>query len=168
MRSRWGGALLTGHLLTIKSEEMQRTKNILTAELIAFVLASLCLVVLFETELFVPGAYDKEHSSCFLVVTIMELVSLCFIPLALYLFKFRRVHEALTSDGANSAKNLLFWGSMRIVMLCVPMLLNTLFYYIFGIVVSFGYMAIILLLCLFMVYPSMGRCISETTNDVEK
>ena len=44
------------------------------------------------------------------------------------------------------------------MMLCLPMLLNTLFYYMFGFSVAFGYMAIVLFLCLFMIYPSMKRC----------
>ena len=57
-------------------------------------------------------------------------------------------------------KALLRWGSLRMLMLCVPMVINTLCYYLF-MNVAFAYMAIILFICLFLVYPSLDRCYSE-------
>ena len=44
-----------------------------------------------------------------------------------------------------------------------PMLINTFMYYQ-TMAPAFGYMAIILFLCLFFVYPSVGRCEDETTE----
>ena len=45
------------------------------------------------------------------------------------------------------------------------MIANTLFYYLFGLNVTFGYMAIILLLCLLLVYPSKRRCMYEVERE---
>ena len=45
-------------------------------------------------------------------------------------------------------------------MLTVPMVVNTLLYYLF-MNVAFGYLAIILALCIFFVFPSMSRCEAE-------
>jgi hypothetical protein len=55
---------------------------------------------------------------------------------------------------------LLKWGVLRLSMLEVPLILNTICYYLF-LNTSFGYMAIILLLCLPFVFPSRERCNSE-------
>jgi hypothetical protein len=48
----------------------------------------------------------------------------------------------------------------RLLMLCVPMVLNTVLYYMF-MNVAFGYMGIILFLCLFFIVPTRERCMSE-------
>ena len=58
---------------------------------------------------------------------------------------------------------LLPLGTARLNMLCLPMLINTFMYYQ-TMAPAFGYMAIILFLCLFFVYPSVGRCEEETTE----
>jgi hypothetical protein len=67
------------------------------------------------------------------------------------------VRKALAEKKADA---LLSWGVLRLGLLSVPMILNTLFYYLF-MNVAFGYMAIILFLCLFFVVPTMDRCQSE-------
>ena len=45
------------------------------------------------------------------------------------------------------------WGALRILMITVPLLLNTIGYYLF-MNTTFGYMALILLICLPFVYTS--------------
>ena len=89
----------------------------------------------------------------------MELLTLCFIPVALRLFKFQFVANSLTS-----ASNLLRWASIRMLMLCLPMVANTLLYYMY-MNVAFGYMAIILLLCLAFVLPTKSRCEQEIRSE---
>ena len=44
----------------------------------------------------------------------------------------------------------------------VGMVVSTILYYLF-LNVSFGYLAIILLISMVFVYPSLERCVSETT-----
>jgi hypothetical protein len=55
---------------------------------------------------------------------------------------------------------LMKWGQCRLAMLALPLFMNVLFYYLF-MNTTFGYMGIILLLCMPFVYPSMNRCRAE-------
>ena len=136
---------------------MKQTKNILTAELFVMVALSLLTVVLYETDTLAAGTLTGVNNLQFLVTTTMELLTIGFIPLSLYLFRIGFFRRSLTT-AAEKPRRLLLWGTLRMMMLCLPMLLNTLFYYLFGFSVAFGYMAIVLFLCLFMIYPSMKRC----------
>ena len=54
-------------------------------------------------------------------------------------------------------------GMTRLIILEAPMVINTLLYYIY-MNTTFGYLGIILLLCLPFVFPSLSRCEDETTE----
>ncbi len=137
---------------------MKKTRLTLLLIFTAFLLLSVLLVILFETDALLPGAMAADKQSEFLLATVMELLSLGAIFLGLRLFKFKTVHDDLTS---RKAPALLKWGSVRLLLLELPMLCNTLLYYIY-MNTTFGYLAIILALCLPFVYPSEGRCKAET------
>ena len=55
----------------------------------------------------------------------------------------------------------------RLLILEAPMVVNTLLYYIY-MNATYGYLAIILLLCLPFVFPTENRCIAETTEEEEE
>ena len=137
---------------------MKRTQSILTIEIVAFVVAALIVVVLFESNTLLEGSLADSKTNEFLVVTTMELLTLCAVRLALRLFKFKSVERSLKENGQQA---LLKWGTIRIMLIVVPMLLNVILFYLFG-NVAFGYMAIILFLCLFFIYPTKSRCEAET------
>ena len=115
------------------------------------------LVFLFETDILPIGTLTEAKSSEFVMSVIMELLTLCVIPLALKLFKFKNIHTQLT-EGKHLS--LLSWGLIRLCLLAVPMILNTVLYYLY-MNVAFGYMGIILFLCLFFIIPTMDRCNSD-------
>lgn len=124
--------------------------------LIAAVAVAGVMVALFETDVLPCGMLKSEAGSDeFVAATLMELLTLCSIPVALRLFKFGCVQRRLVSAGA-----LLRFGLLRLVTLCALMVANTLLYYMY-MNVAFGYMAIILLLCLMFVLPTMARCEAE-------
>ena len=137
---------------------MKRTQSILTIGIAAFVVAALVVVGLFESNTLLEGSLADSKTNEFLVVTAMELLTLCTVPLALRLFKFKSVERSLKENGQQA---LLKWGTIRIMLIVVPMLLNVILFYLFG-NVAFGYMAIILFLCLFFIYPTKSRCEAET------
>ena len=56
---------------------------------------------------------------------------------------------------------------MRLALIELPMLSNTIFYYMY-MKPTFAYLAIILLLCLPFVWPSMGRCLAETEEEASE
>ena len=138
---------------------MKNVKNTLTVLLWTVLALALIVVVLFETDVLMFGYYagSGEHAE-FLITSMMELLTLAVIPLSLKLFKFTRVHADLVSRKAEALRK---WGLLRLLMLLVPLLVNTLLYYAYA-NVAFGYMAIILVIVLPFVYPSMERCQSET------
>lgn len=123
----------------------------------------LLLILGFETEILVLQEMGSDNLLVFYMQILMEIVTIVAIPLALKLFSFKFVHRKLVK-GKGVA--LLTWGTARLNMLCLPMLVNTLMYYQSK-SPAFGYMAIILFLCLFFIYPSEERCVSETEDDME-
>lgn len=141
---------------------MRRTRNILMKELWISVALTLLIIILFETEIIVPGFFSEETNVQLFVGMIMVIVVLAFIPSSLYLFKTKHVSGLLHDDESSAPRNLLFWGTIRMMMLCVPMVVCMFLYYAFGLNVRFFYLSLICALCLFMVYPSLGRCLNET------
>ena len=145
---------------------MDKTRKILLTELIGSCLITLLIIAVYELELLLPGAWaDVESTNMVTVQFLMQLLTLAAIPLSLFLFKIGYVHSDLHTDERHVSRKLLFWGSVRMMMLCVPMILNTFFYYAFGDHASFFYLAVILALSLFFVYPSKKRCEHECSMD---
>ncbi len=135
-------------------EKVQKTLMVLFCTSIAL---CLLMVLIFETNILPTGIWAEKSSWEYMSLGIMELVTLVSIPLALRLFKFKKIHTKLVNEKEEALKT---WGMMRMRMLCLPMEVNTLLYYLF-MHVAFGYLAIILFLCLFFIVPTMDRCLSE-------
>lgn len=135
---------------------MKHTQNILMCFFLSFIAAALVVVIVFEGNLLPAGILISDNKTAeFLTASILELATIALIPCALRLFKVRSVERRITTPEA-----LLHWGGIRQLMLCVPMLLNVLLYYLY-LNVAFGYLAIILFLCLFFIVPTKERCQSE-------
>lgn len=80
----------------------------------------LVIVTLFETDILPCGIMISEDKSIeFVTAFTMEFLTICIIPVAMRLFRFRRIGRKLTS-----AEALKVWGMTRLLMLCVPMVLN--------------------------------------------
>jgi hypothetical protein len=140
-------------------------KVIKTLKIIFFVQVIIAfIIVLVHEASIMPVGWLPPHTSLeFVLLTVMELLTVALIPLALRLFKFKKIGKELSEK-----KEVAFgkWGVARISMLAIPMLLNTLFYYMF-MSTTFGYMAIILLLCMVFIYPSKDKCYFETRDGQE-
>ena len=119
------------------------------------------IIVLYESGVLESGVLADSKQTEFLAMTGMELISLAGAFLGLRLFKFQKIHDALVTQKEPA---LLRWGMLRLLILEVPMVSNTYLYYMY-MNTTFGYLAIILLLCLPFVFPSQSRCIAETTEE---
>lgn len=128
----------------------------MTIFILAIIIA-MSLVILFESDFLEPGSLAEEKNLEFLLTALLELITLGGVFLALRLFKFARVHTDLITMKEYALKK---WGTLRLAIILIPMVANTLLYYMF-MNTTFGYMAIILLLCLPFVFPTMNRCLSE-------
>ena len=125
------------------------------AQFAGILTAALFFVILFETDILESGIMAGADSQVeFAILTVMELLTIGCIPLALRLLKFKKIEADLQERHEEA---LLKWGVLRLSMLEVPLILNTICYYLF-LNASFGYMAIILLLCMAFVYPTKEKC----------
>ncbi len=138
---------------------MKRVMTILRVELFLSVFISVVIVILYETQILYSGVLYGNKNVEFILTSLMELLTICLIPLSLRLFKFKKIHSFLVSL---REKALLKWGSIRMSLLCVPMIINTLLYYLYN-NVAFVYMAIIGLISLAFIYPTLKRCLFEVT-----
>ncbi len=140
---------------------MKKTQHILMTTFVGLLVMALLWAALHETDILLGGSLADDHQTEFLATTLMELTTLAGVFLALRLFKFKAVHQELVM---RKAPALLKWGLLRLVLLEGLMLCNTYLYYMY-LSPTFGYLAIIQLLCLPFVWPSMSRCIAETTEE---
>ena len=137
---------------------MKETKNQLMSVFVSGTVLPLMIVCIYETEVVVPGLLATDKQSEFLMTFLMELMTLGCAFLALRLFKFEKIHQELISGKAVALRK---WGVVRLVMLLLPLWADTLLYYLY-MNTTFGYLGIILVLCLPFVYPSESRCEAET------
>ena len=142
---------------------IKQVQRILMTNFLFMLLVAFLLVVLYETEILTANDIAANQTMMFGILVVMELTTIVVIPMALKLFSLKVIRRKLLAEKGDA---LLFWGTMRINMLCLPMLINTFMYYQ-TMSPAFGYMAIILVLCLFFVYPSIGRCVEETSEEGE-
>ena len=139
---------------------MKRISKSLTLIYMLLAALTLIVIVLYETNILETGIMAEEKQSEFILTALMELVSLGAAFLGLRLFKFKAVHNDLVS---RQEPAMMKWGTIRLLTLEVPMLADTLLYYIY-MNTTFGYLGIMLLLCLPFVFPSKSRCEDEVSE----
>ena len=132
---------------------MKKTVNILRTLFIASVGIAVVVAALYELDILPTGVLADRLQDEFLCTIAMELVTIVFIPIALRLFKTKDVDRRLDEGDIKTFKT---WSIVRILMITVPLLMNTLLYYIF-MNTAFGYMALILLICLPFIYPATRK-----------
>jgi len=142
---------------------MKQTHNILMGVFVGALAFAFIVLLVFETGLLEQGTAVGDSQKEFVITVVMELMTLAQIWLALRLFKIRQIHQDLMSRKETALRK---WGVLRLVLLDIPLVANVLFYEIF-MKPTFGYLAIIVLICQPFVYPSMARCESEVRQENE-
>ena len=140
---------------------MKKVSKQLTFVFVLLVAVALVMVALYEFDVLESGVLADSKQTEFVAMTVMELTTLVAAFLGLRLFKFPKIHADLIT---HKEPAMLKWGMLRLLVLEVPMVCNTYLYYIY-MNPTFGYLAIILLLCLPFVFPSLNRCLAETTSE---
>lgn len=113
----------------------------------------------------VAGGLMADHRQFeFLYHTVMVLLTLGSCYLTLRLFKMSRIEAALRACPLQEYKK---WSLMRIALLFIPAWFNIVGYLLF-LSPSYVYLSIILLLSFAFIYPTKGRFMSETGNDMDK
>ena len=152
---------------------MNKYRSWLTTELTVAVFIVLIVIGLYETNILLEGALcngNKEQE--FIVTTILQILTICNIPLALRLFKFEAVKKVYMPYQVNQnlvvkkvisekrEKGHFHMASLRMSLLTVPMIANIVCYYIY-MNVAFLYLTIILAISLVFIIPTKDRCDSE-------
>ena len=128
-------------------------------QLIFWIPIVLSAIIIVSGELdIIPNGILANDKVEFVIMSMMEILTIIAIPVALKLFKFKAIANKLASD---TLLHFERWGIVRLCLLNVPMVINLVCYYLF-VGAGFGYLAIILFLSLFFVYPSLSRCYNET------
>ena len=140
---------------------MKQTRNILMSVFVGAIVLTALIILVFETGLLEQGTAIGDSQKEFVITVVMELVTLAQIWLALRLFKIKQVRQDLM---ARKEVALRKWGVLRLYLLDIPLVANALFYELF-MNTTFGYLAIILLICQPFVYPSMTRCEAEVSQE---
>lgn len=140
---------------------MKKTRRLLQMLFVAPLIMAALTALLFETDVILPGDMAGRAQAEFLAAATMELLTVCLIPLALRMFKFKKVAERLKTD---RLKALRRYGAIRIALLGALVVANTLLYYLF-MNTTFGYMAIIAVISMAFVFPSADKCDYETLGD---
>lgn len=122
------------------------------------IVLSAIIIVSGELDIIPNGNLANDKQVEFVIMSMMEILTIIAIPVALKLFKFKAIANKLASD---TLLHFERWGIVRLCLLNVPMVINLVCYYLF-VGAGFGYLSIILFLSLFFVYPSLSRCYNET------
>lgn len=122
------------------------------------IVLSAIIIVSGELDIIPNGILANDKQVEFVIMSMMEILTIIAIPVALKLFKFKAIANKLAFD---TLLHFERWGIVRLCLLNVPMVINLVCYYLF-VGAGFGYLAIILFLSLFFVYPSLSRCNNET------
>jgi len=136
-------------------------QRILQITFYSIVVTAILLVLLFENNVFSTGLYADNKPADFLFTTILEVLTICCIPLALRLIKDKTMKKY---DVPRRMQIYRRKAMLLLLLLGCPLLVNTFLYYLF-MNVAFGYMAIILFLCLLFIIPTKERQQREARID---
>lgn len=141
----------------IMKYQLSTVQRLLRCEFTVCVTVTVLLVLIFETSMLQAGVFATDVLLSYYLLILQELVTVCCLPLALKMFKTGTVRNRLRRQGT---KALALWGALRMAMIGLPVVVNTLLYYM-SLSVAYAYLAVIGVICLAFVYPSMARCAEE-------
>ena len=146
---------------------MKRIQKILQIHYFLNLIIVLLWIVLNENDVLnIVGTAHENTNSDFLSASIMEVITICFIPVSLRLFKFGAIRQAIKDDKTPLLNTFFAYSLVRLEMLLMPMLVNAVLYYVF-MNVAFGYMAIILFLSTLFIFPTQERCEQEYNTIIQ-
>ena len=121
------------------------------------------LVVVFECGLLndLKASLTGRKQLEFIFLTAMEIITLLTIPLSLKLLKLKVIRKKIIAD----KRKYTTYSILRMQILILPMIFNILLYYFFHPLPTFGYMAIIQLICLCFITPTASRIENELADE---
>ena len=111
-------------------------------------LAAAVIALLYETDVLPAGVLGGSESE-YGVMTIAELATVILLPSAAFLHRWKPVARHIEEHGAKAAVG---WWLTRLVMVGIPLIGNTLLYYLY-MSVSAAYMAMMSAVIMVFIYP---------------
>ena len=138
---------------------MKKTRNLLMTIFSGALLLATLLYILGEFLQVDLGIFaETTREQRFICSTVMILLTIALLPLSLRLFKFKLISNDLQQ---RKAPALAKWGALRLCVMGALLVVNTFLYYAFELEASYGYLAVVTLLCMPFVIPTMSRCEEE-------
>lgn len=126
------------------------------------IIIEIIIVLCYETGILMEGVFTENTNAEFIIATIMDLLTIIVIPIALRMIKYGAVQNIIRQQ---REAGLYKVSLIRLLMLMLPMVLNTIFYYYF-LNVAFIYLAIVLAISLIFVIPTQKRCQQELSSEL--
>ncbi len=123
-------------------------------------LTAVCIAVIFETGLLPEGDWAADEVLNYWLSMAGVTLTIILLPLSLRLMKFEKVKQYV----AESEMNYVRCSLVRIAMLGVPLLFNTLCYYFTGCETTYAYMALMAVVCFLFIWPSKDKMNYEREN----
>ena len=92
------------------------------------IVLSAIIIILGELDIIPNGILANDKQVEFVIMSMMEILTIIAIPVALKLFKFKAIANKLASD---TLLHFERWGIVRLCLLNVPMVINLVCYYLF-------------------------------------
>lgn len=118
------------------------------------------LCVLYETGILTDGIFCGDARMEYMLQTVCILLTICLIPLSLRLFNLNLVKHIKELPLEEALKSYRCWSEIRLLLLCVPVLLNTSFYYL-TLNTTGVFCASMVLIASFFCLPTESRIINE-------
>ena len=118
------------------------------------------LCALYETGVFTEGIYAGDANIEYVLQSVCILLTICFIPFSLRLFNLNLVKRIKELPLQEALKSYRRWSEIRLLLLYVPVLLNTSFYYLTLNTTGMFCAAMTLIASLFCV-PGYNRLLQE-------
>ena len=116
--------------------------------------------VLYETGILTDGIFCGDARMEYMLQTVCILLTICLIPLSLRLFNLNLVKHIKELPLEEALKSYRRWSEIRLLLLCVPVLLNTSFYYL-TLNTTGVFCASMVLIASFFCLPTESRIINE-------
>ena len=101
---------------------MKRIQKILLVGYLVPLMMALSWVVINENDVFeILGTGHADANQEFIFASLMEILTICVIPVALRLFKFRCIRNAVKNDNDTHLRMFLICSLVRFCCRCWPM-----------------------------------------------
>lgn len=134
------------------------TITLLRVELLTVLAVAAGIMAVHETGLAEAGALPSNGIMAYWMQIAGVALTLILVPFALKLLSLKGVRNTLKQRGRRAYRR---WSEVRLAMLTTPLMLNIGLYYGLGYNTTCGYLALMVVVPFFFIWPSQSRMEDE-------